>query len=138
MEQYHGTNSNYATQIANGRIDVNKGGGELGKGFYTGDLKHQAFNWAWHQYKQEKSVVEIIFDDDAFLNLEPFCIDLFMTYYYRRRIRNEGVTRTFEFYKNVVWAPVVGREIHYYNQIKFESLTAQGFLNDENVSKKVI
>lgn len=138
MEQYHGTNTTSANLIATGNIDVNLGGGELGKGFYTGDLKHQAFNWAWHQYQQDKSVVVINFNDDDFLGLNPLCLELFMTHRHRRHIRDTGTTRTFEFDENAVWAPVVGREYHNFNQIKFESIDAQDFLNDVNVTKLVL
>ena len=35
MEQYHGTNNTSANLISSGNINVNVGGGELGKGFYT-------------------------------------------------------------------------------------------------------
>jgi len=138
MEQYHGTNLASATLIATGHIDVNRGGGELGKGFYTGDLLFQAFNWAWHQYQTDKSVVVLNFDDDEFLLLEPLCLDLFMTHQYRRQIRDEGLTRTFEFGENAIWAPVVGREYHNFNQIKFESIEAEGFLNDTDVVKTIL
>jgi hypothetical protein len=48
MEQYHGANKHFSNDIATGNIDVNRGGGELGEGFYTGDLAHTAlmcFYW---------------------------------------------------------------------------------------------
>jgi len=138
MEQYHGTNRASANVISTGHIDVNLGGGELGKGFYTGDLKHRAFNWAWHQYQQNKSVVVINFNDDDFLELNPMCMELATARRYRRHIRDIGATRTFEFFENAVWAPVVGREYFNFNQIKFESITAQNFLNHANVSKVVL
>jgi hypothetical protein len=138
MEQYHGTNSISANLISSGKIDVNIGGGELGKGFYTGDLKFQAFIWAWHQYKQDKSVVILNFNDDDFLQLKPLCLNLLETQGHRRHIRYTGKTRTFEFNQNVVWAPVVGRECQNFNQIKFESLASQAFLNDVNVNKFIL
>lgn len=138
MEQYHGTNTISANLIANGNIDVNRGGGELGKGFYTGDLKHQAFIWAWHQYQQDKSVVVINFNDEDFLGLNPLCLDVFTTHRYRRNIRNTRTTRTYMFEENAVWSPVVGREYYIFNQIKFESIDSQDFLNDVNVIKLII
>ena len=138
MEQYHGTNRASANLICKGNVNVNAGGGELGKGFYTGSLKHQAFNWAWHKYQQDKSVVVINFNDDDFLGLNPLCLELFATHRHRRQIRDIGATRTFQFYENALWAPLVGREYHNFNQIKFESIDAQYFLNDTNVAKVVL
>lgn len=137
MEQYHGTNSQSANNISNGHISVNLGGGELGMGFYTGDLSYQAFNWAWHKYKQDKAVVKFSMDDNEFLNLNPLCLDLHSTHRFRRRIKNNGQTRTYIFDQNAIWAPVVGRHLHNFNQIKFESYDAQSFLNGNTVTKTI-
>lgn len=138
MKQYHGTNKTAAILISTGQIDVNIGGGELGKGFYTGDLIHRAFNWAYHKSQQDGAVVVFNFSDEDFLGLNPLCLESLMTHRYRRYIRDNGSTRTFKFNENVVWAPVVGREYNNFNQIKFESIIAQDFLNAENVTKIVL
>lgn len=137
MEQYHGTNTTTATVISTGRIDVTTGGGELGQGFYTGDLSHEAFNWAWHQYNRNRAVVKLTLDDNDFLNLNPLCLNLYETYMHRRRIRNNGVTRTFQFLVNVVWAPVVGKHIPNFNQFKYESDNAETYLNGVTVTKTI-
>ena len=50
MEQYHGTDKKNALDIINGKLSVSKGGGELGQGFYAGDINYEAHNWAWHKY----------------------------------------------------------------------------------------
>lgn len=138
MELYHGTNNNYATDIKNGRIDVTRGGGELGRGFYTGDLSHEAFNWAWHQYKRDKAVVQFELDDNDVLNLNPLCTDLYQTHSYRRHIRNRGETKTFLFKRNAVWAPVVGKYIPNFNQIKFESKPSEVYINGSQALKTIL
>jgi hypothetical protein len=137
MDQYHGTNTTYANEISNGQIDVNIGGGELGQGFYTGDLPHEAFNWAWHQYQRNKSVVKLIVHDEDFLNLNPLCLDLWETYRCRNTIRDVGETRSFRFQRNVIWAPVAGKCILNFNQFKYEGDSAQNYLNGTSVVKEI-
>lgn len=137
MEQYHGTNSHFAQQISNGGISVNYGGGELGQGFYTGDLCHEAFNWAWHQYEEDNSVVKLNIDDMLFLSLDPLCLNMRATHSYRKRIRRRGQTRTFKFRVNILWAPVVGRHIPNFNQFKYESDSSQTLLNSNEVIKTI-
>lgn len=137
MEQFHGTNTNTATAISIGQIDVTTGGGELGQGFYTGDLSHEAFNWAWHQYQRDRAVVKLALDDNDFLNLNPLCLDIHQTHLHRKQIRDAGVTRAFLFLVNVVWAPVVGKHIPNFNQYKYESVHAETYLNGVTVIKTI-
>jgi hypothetical protein len=137
MEQFHGTNTVTATAISNGQIDVTTGGGELGQGFYTGDLSHEAFNWAWHQYQKDRAVVKLVLDDNDFLNLNPLCLDINQTHLHRRQIRDNGATRTFHFLVNVVWAPVVGKHIPNFSQFKYESVNAETYLNGDSVIKTI-
>lgn len=42
MESYHGTSSANATFLNSGVIEVACGGGELGRGFYSGECLHEA------------------------------------------------------------------------------------------------
>ena len=137
MEQYHGTNRATAANISRGQIDVASGGGELGQGFYSGDLSHEAHNWAWHKYKRDKAVVKFIVDDDAFLGLNPLCLDRTETVYYRNQIKSLGETRTFHFLRNVVWAPVVGKPIERFDQFKYETQNASAYLGSGAVTKTV-
>ena len=138
MEQYHGTNTNNATNLASGFVDVTQGGGELGQGFYTGDLMHEAFNWAWHQYQRDKAVVQFTIPDAGFLALNVYCPDIHATQRYRGLIRANGETRTYLFHKDAIWAPVVGKHFSNFNQIKFESKRSENFINGGTVTKTVI
>jgi hypothetical protein len=137
MEQFHGTNISNASAISSGLIDVTKGGGELGQGFYTGDLVYEAFTWAWHQYKQDKAVVKFNLNDEELLALDPLCLKTHETKLHRENIRKSRKTRTFKFFKNVIWAPVVGKNIHNFNQFKYESTKAQDYLNGHSVNKTI-
>lgn len=137
MEQYHGTNINRANSISLNQIDVTTGGGELGQGFYSGDLSHEAFNWAWYKYKKNKAVVKLILDDDEFLNLNPMCLNAHQTHIHRNHIRSINQTRVFQFSVNVVWAPVVGKNISNFSQFKYESQIAEAYLNSAKVIKTI-
>jgi hypothetical protein len=137
MEQYHGTNKNFAINIATGRIDVNRGGGELGKGFYTGDLAHLAFALAWHNYGKDKAVVTFSIGDDDFLNLSPHCLSFSATSKLRKKIKMRRETRTFILNVNAIWAPVVGKRLNNFNQIKYESQVSEDFMNSSLVVKSI-
>ena len=54
MKRYHGTDDISAQYILEGLIDVTKGGGELGQGFYVANLAHKAATWAYHKGKIKK------------------------------------------------------------------------------------
>ena len=57
MNSYHGTDSATASSISNGGVDVTLGGGELGRGFYTGEHLHEAKAWAFHRHGEKKNNV---------------------------------------------------------------------------------
>lgn len=46
---FHGTDSHTANQLLAGRIDVGRGGGEFGRGFYLGSSKRLAKRRAFHK-----------------------------------------------------------------------------------------
>jgi hypothetical protein len=138
MELYHGTNNQNAIEIESGQINVDLGGGELGKGFYIGDLPHEAYNWAWHQYKTEKSVVKLEIVDDDIINQNPLCLEYLETCRKRVYIKKTNTTRSFLFNTNIVWAPVVGKNIPNFNQLKIESKSAEAFVNGSSVIKTIL
>jgi len=138
MEQYHGTNRKIAQEIFDGNIDVKIGGGELGRGFYTGDLLYEACNWAWHKHQKEKAVVKFTVDDSEFLELKPLCLDGNEATEKRREIKNKNLTRSYIFKRNAVWSPVVGKERSNFSQIKYESELSEKYLNSNQVLKVVL
>jgi hypothetical protein len=138
MDLYHGTNVSNANEITNGNISTDFGGGELGKGFYIGDLPHEAFSWAWHKYKTDICVVKFIIEDDEVLNQNPLCLNYEETCVRRNLIRAERTTRTFIFNRNIIWAPVVGRNIPNFSQLKIESKSAENLINSDIVIKSIV
>jgi len=77
MKSYHGTTPASATQILTGVFDVTLGGGELGRGFYTGQYPHVAKAWAYQKSgATKKNVVEIFTradDDIVKLDIQTGC-----------------------------------------------------------------
>ena len=129
MKQYHGTDSLAAKEISTGKIDITKGGGELGRGFYVGDLMHRAFCWAWHKAQHDYAVVEFVINDEDFLKLDILCLDRRKASDLKYEIKRNHQQRFFVFGQDVVWAPIVGQDIPHSNQIKFESAKGQSFIN---------
>ena len=105
MDLFHGSDKATVKQLEKSQIKVNIGGGELGIGFYCGDLLYCAKAWAVNRYTNP-SVLKIVVDDDDFLNLEPLVLNKFEAVNRRQEIRDAGETRIYEFKVNAVWAPV--------------------------------
>lgn len=49
VELYHGTTPSVAIDLKNCKVDVEKGGGEFGKGFYLGNSRRLAKRRAFHK-----------------------------------------------------------------------------------------
>lgn len=133
MKRYHGTDEDSAQLIMGGRIDVERGGGELGQGFYVGNLAHQAFAWAYRKGKRfggRYGVIQFNIDDRAFYLLQRLNLKRSQAAAKRLQMRNEGTQRTYIFGVDAVIAPIVGgRYIPNFTQIKFEGDIGKVFIN---------
>ena len=134
MKTYHGTSKTYSRSILQNGIDFTKGGGELGQGFYVGDLLHRACAWAWNKYGNDSSVIVFDLNDSEFLKLNLEILDSIQATELRGRIRKQNGTRKYVRGVDAIWAPIVGQKIPYFNQIKFES-SAKQFLTNTKISK---
>lgn len=137
MELYHGTNEQALTQLEAGGIDVTRGGGELGMGFYCGDLLYRAKAWAIQRHKSKKVLV-IEVDDDDFLSLDLEFLVKSNAILIRDSIKSSHTTRTYVFQKDAVWSPVVGIPVDDFDQVKWESSKAQSYLNGPTVKRSQI
>lgn len=126
---YHGTSKKDAQQIIL-KIDTSKGGGELGKGFYVGDLLHRACAWAWHKHKEDFNVVSFDINDNEFLEQDIVVLDAKEASNLRSWLRKKNKQRTWEKGVAAIWAPVVGNRIPNFNQIKFEE-NGEVFINSQ-------
>lgn len=133
MVYYHGTNTKSASIIALHKIDVTKGKGELGKGFYVGNQMHRAFAWAYHKNPKNYNVVRFDVESELLLQLDIIFVDREYTEKEWAKMKSEDYEKTEDNYKyhhDAVWAPVIGGNIDNMNQIKFESLKGQTFINN--------
>jgi hypothetical protein len=140
MDQYHGTDKNNATTIIQRGVDVNRGGGELGKGFYTGNYEWEAFNWNWHKFRDKGSVIKFQIREEPFYRLEIRTLNVADGIPYYTQIKRGGRTRTYEFRCDVVWAVFLGYIPKSANaeQLKFESPVAQIFINGRDVNRQIV
>ena len=138
MDCYHGTKLSVANAIVAGAIDVTKGGGELGMGFYTGEYLWVAKAWARNRHKHDAAVVELNVPEDEYFNLEPLLLSRTDALSERNKIKATATTRTHTFKVNVVWSPIVGTTRVDADQHKFESAASAALLNGAKVPRRTV
>ncbi len=139
MESYHGTSSSTASTIMSNPINVTLGGGELGRGFYSGQYLHEAKLWAYHKSGDRKNnVIKIDVPDDHIMTMHLKFLEQLEASQKRNNIRKTGQTRTFIFNVDMVWAPIVGTERITGDQYKWESPMAASLLNNPALTVKSI
>jgi hypothetical protein len=134
MKLFHGTNVAGANSIVGPpqAADVTKGGGELGRGFYTGDNLSLAVAWAAGRHGPSSAkVIEIDIDNSAYAALNIKIIQKWkhVFQFWRYLIKNSAVS-THLFGYDVVCAPFA--TISMSHQVKFESTAAEGVLNKKS------
>ncbi len=139
MHSYHGASTAVATTLVAGRVDVTLGGGELGRGFYSGQYLHEAKAWAYQVSGDKRNnVVEFDASDDAVEELDMLMMDYGTAALRRHAIRQQGAMRTHLFEVDLVWAPVVGSERVSGDQYKWESDRAGSLLNAEETARRIL
>jgi len=130
MNVYHGTNDASAPMIAS-KIDVARGGGELGRGFYAGENIALAAAWAQGRYAARAKVVKIEIPESDFVMLRIKTIN-HIGYLIRfwKQLQNKKQTRHYLFSVDVVVAPFATISFSY--QYKFESLNSESVLNTKS------
>lgn len=140
MDQYHGTDKASALLIMKDGIDVTQGGGELGRGFYTGNYEWEAFNWNWHKHSDKGSVIKFDISEEPFYEHDVRILTVTEGMAFYSAIKKGGHTRTHLYHCDVVWASFFGYEPKSANaeQMKFESKDAENFMNGSDVNKVLI
>lgn len=128
MKVFHGTSTANATAIVS-KIEVKKGGGELGCGFYAGENIALAAAWAQGRFGvKDAKVVEIDVPNSDFVLLSIKQIGhvrrLLQLW---RSLQRKRKTKSYLFGFDVVVAPFA--TISFSNQYKFESSNAEMMLN---------
>lgn len=138
MLYYHGSDIDSINSIMQNGADIDKGGGELGKGFYIGSSMWRAFSWAWHKAKKinkDYAVIEFDFNDNEFvkLNIQYYNKSSALNVY--ENLKQNKNIMTWTSGKDAIWAPIVGYNIHGVLQIKFESKKGKEFINKQQKNK---
>ncbi len=137
MIAYHGTNKASANNIVGppSNVDVTRGGGELGRGFYLGKSVGLAASWSIGRFGQEDGVViEFDIDDSAYVQLKTKALDKKKVHRLWKRLKNQKKQSQHLFNVDVVYAPFATTNSCQY---KFESQNAQTTLNN-NSTKKIL
>jgi hypothetical protein len=138
MITFHGTDTNSANNIVGppSNIDVTKGGGELGRGFYLGENVSLAKAIAVGKHGQANaSVIKFDIDDSDYVKLNVRNVHRRRVVYqlWQSLIKNSKQYLHL-FNVDVVCAPFATIDFSY--QYKFESTNAQNTLN--NATKHII
>lgn len=129
MEVYHGTSRLAASDIKKNGIK-SLGGGELGKGFYVGNLLYKAFIWATQTNGMgNATIICFNLNDDDFLGLDPLVLDRDTAIDIRKQIKATEKQRNYLFDRNAIWTDVVGENHPGFEQIKFEDIDGISFIN---------
>lgn len=137
MKRYHGTNLAFAKHIIGPpcKIDLSKGGGELGKGFYIGSNVSLSSSWAIGRYKSQGVVIEFNIKHQNYYKLKRLVIKNRKDVYRIWKILSKNSKKkTYEFNYDIVKAPFATIEHSF--QEKFESVNAKFLL--EKSSSKII
>jgi hypothetical protein len=137
---YHGTRRTDANAMAGppGAIDVTRGGGEFGRGFYTQDSCSNALTWVQNRFpaSQMPSLLEIEIDDQEYSQLSDRILTLRQAIRLTQRIRAAGTANTHIEGVDVVIGPLNGS--NWIEQQKFESQDAENLLNGPHTQRRVI
>lgn len=128
---YHGTNRPFATAMCGprgqpGTIDVTRGGGEFGRGFYTQQSLSNALRRGYAIYGLSAAVLVLEVDDQQFHRLQVKRLNLLQAQRLNARLRgnarNTYVTRHDAIIGPLVFQPKVMQQ-------KFQSVNAGELLN---------
>lgn len=139
MITFHGTDRTSANNIVGppSNIDVTRGGGELGRGFYLGENISLAKAIAVGKYGQANAaVIKFDTDDAAYVRLNVRNVHRQQVVFRLwQSIIRRGLAYTHLFRVDVICAPFATIDFSY--QYKFESTNAQNVLNN-NSNKQIL
>ena len=129
MRVYHGTDVATAELLAaNPRaLDMARGEGEFGRGFYTGNRPALAMSQARGRFGERGRVLEITIADADYESLTKIVMDFDTVWSTAQRLRQSGKTSTHTFGRDVVEGAF--ETIPHATQYKFESERAAAVLH---------
>ena len=117
-----------------GTIDVTRGGGEFGRGFYTQDSKANALTWVLNC--PQSCVMEVDIDDQEFAALSIRALSHKKAWRLTQRLQANHTKDTYVAGVDAIVGPLNGSR--YIDQQKFESATAQTLLNGSKTQRRIV
>jgi len=128
MIVFHGTNQTGADKILKTGVDVTKGGGELGRGFYVGENVSLVAARAKGKDENNFAIIEFNINNSEYVRLNiknigrrEFVYKQWQSFFKR------NITRTYLYGFDVICAPYA--TFDYSNQHKFESKAGETVIN---------
>ena len=124
---YHGTSRAFTTAMAStpGTIDVTRGRGEFGRGFYTQDLL----------YGNNAALLVLTIDDQAYHALHFLRLSLNQAQMLNTRLRSSRSQHTYTTIHDLIVGPLVQQPR--IEQQKFQTANAQTLLNNSLTQRAV-
>lgn len=138
ISKYHGTSAEIANELKHGKIDHTLGGGELGQGFYLGDLLWVAKAWAHNRHGVNSAVFKVDIPDPEFNSLSIDLLSRTEALALRKEIKAMNATRTYTSGADVIWSPIVGTTRVDADQYKYQSRNGIDILNGVTCTKDVV
>ena len=135
MILYHGTNRANANSMCGPlvSIDVTRGGGELGRGFYMGGSLALTKSWAVARHGlAQASGLKAVIDDVLYFQLHILTLNHSAVINTWQQLRYNNTERTHLFNIDVVYGPLA--TYPHETQHKFESSRARVLLNNSQWS----
>jgi hypothetical protein len=128
---FHGTSRPFATAMAGtavaGTIDVTRGEGEFGRGFYTQTSSGNAGRRGYSVYGNNFAVLILTIDDQTYHALNLQRLSLNMAQKLNAHLRHTNAKNTYTTAQDAIVGPLVG--MPRIEQQKFQTANAQAVLN---------
>lgn len=135
---YHGTSRAFAMAMCGttnrGTIDVTRGGGEFGRGFYTQDSLGRAHLWAQYRFPNP-AVLVLEINNQEYDALDARRLTLDDALRLNQRLRNRRAQATYTTRHDVIVGPLVTKP--HVEQQKFQSQAAQNLLNGQKTQRRL-
>ncbi len=137
---FHGTGRAFAVAMAGaapvGTIDVARGGGEFGRGFYTQDSIGNAARRGYYLYGNGSAVLVLAIDDPSYHALSFWRLTLNRAQMLNAQLRGSNTHTTFTTNDDVVVGPLIHQPS--IEQQKFQTANSQTLLNGPLTQRSVI
>jgi hypothetical protein len=135
---YHGTLHHHAHAIVGppAAVDVTRGGGEFGRGFYVQTSPGNAKRWASGRSPKNAVVIKLKMDKEVYASLNPVVLNHQQARKLSIRLSKHNQCNTYVKACHVIVGPLNNNQR--IEQFKFESAHSQNVLNGPNTTLTVL